>query len=86
MQCARDDYLLKSRWGHVPRTPRAGPRRPRHEVAAVEQTSAKRGLGLRRLLPQRPDRPRSRKAAGELDIQTYLELEFAVDDERTATH
>lgn len=81
MYSARDDYLLRSRWGHVPRTPRAGPRGSRPDFAPAERPSPSRGRprrGLARVL-RRPGRDPS---PGELDIHAYLQLEFAVDDER----
>ena len=85
MHSARDDYLLRSRWGHVPRTPRAGPRPGRSEFAQSQASAPASASRSRGLLARLSRRPQGRGCPGELDIHAYLELEFAVEDEWTAT-
>ncbi len=73
MYLDRDELMLLSRGGRVPRAQRPGPVVPLPEREGPGRLVTLRD-GLRGRLRRRP----------ELDVHTYLELEFSVEDEPQA--
>jgi hypothetical protein len=83
----RDDYLLLSRGGRVPRPAQVQVRHHWHTHPPSPGRLRRGGARLLAGLPRSATRSREASSAGqrsrsELDIHAYLELEFAVDDER----
>jgi hypothetical protein len=72
MQCDRDEQLLFVRYGRLPRPPDAPPRRWRR----AWRRRAAAGTSARLVPASAPLEP------ARLDIHEYLELEFAVGQER----
>ena len=73
----RDEFMLLSRGGRVPRAaPRAGPSDPRHELPPAEPWRVQLAVAAV------AGRLRRHRAPGaQLDRDAYRELEFAVDDD-----
>jgi hypothetical protein len=83
----RDDYLLLSRGGRVPRPAHIEVRHHWHthppSPGRLRRGGARLLAGLPRRCTRDSDAPGAgQRSPGELDIHAYLELEFAVDDER----
>ena len=84
----RDELMILSRGGRVPRAMYPGPRplpvpvrSERIERAERARRAKRAGPGRLTRLAHGLRRPAPRRA--ELDVHSYLELEFVVDDERS---
>jgi hypothetical protein len=77
----RYELMILSRGGRVPRAMHPGPRPL--PVPVRSERPERAGPGRLARLAQHLRRPSRRR--GELDVHSYLELEFAVDDERRPT-